>query len=90
MEVKQVAALPEGLEVMGTELIDDVLTITAVSTCLSPRCPLCGSPATRVHRHFTRKVADLLCSRQHVRLFVHVRKCFCDAPTMREKSSWSA
>ena len=31
MEVKPVLALPEGLEVTGIEMIDEVLTITAVS-----------------------------------------------------------
>ena len=31
MEVKQVATLPKGLEVTDIEMLNDVLTITAVS-----------------------------------------------------------
>nr|WP_236038505.1 hypothetical protein [Ktedonobacter robiniae] len=32
MDVKRVAALPEGFAVTGIEIIDEVLTITAIST----------------------------------------------------------
>jgi hypothetical protein len=35
MEVKLALALPEGLEVTKIEMIEDVLTITAVSTLVS-------------------------------------------------------
>ena len=61
-------------------MIDDVLTITAVSTCLHSRCPLCSTPSLRVHSRYTRQVADLPCSGQQVRLLVQVRKCFCQVP----------
>lgn len=47
MVVKLTLALPEGLEVTGMEIIDDVLTITAISTHINPCCPLCGIPAAR-------------------------------------------
>jgi transposase len=85
MKVKQVAALPEGLEVTDIEVIDEVLTITAVSTQLSPCCPLCGTPARRVHSHYTRQITDLPCSGQQVRLLVQVRKCFCEVPDCARK-----
>jgi transposase len=85
MKVKQVAALPEGLEVTDIEAIDEVLTITAVSTQLSPCCPLCGTPARRVHSHYTRQITDLPCSGQQVRLLVQVRKCFCEVPDCARK-----
>ncbi|GHO47545.1 ISL3 family transposase [Ktedonospora formicarum] len=85
MEVKQVAALPERLEVTDIEMVDGVLTIMAVSIQAHPACPLCGEPATRVHSYYTRKVADLPCSGRQVRLFIHVRKCFCDAPDCTRK-----
>ena len=78
MEVKQVAALPERLAVTDMEMIEDMLTITAVSLCLHPCCPLCGKPSTRTHSRSLRQVADLPCSGQQVRLLIHVRKCFCD------------
>ncbi|EFH81224.1 ISL3 family transposase [Ktedonobacter racemifer] len=85
MEVKQVAALPKGLEITDIEMLNDVLTITAVSICPHPLCPLCGKPSTRVHSHYMRQVADLPCGGQQVRLLVRVRKCFCDAPNCARK-----
>ena len=84
-KVKFALALPEGLEVTALEMIDEVLTITAVSTQVHPCCPLCSTQATRVHSHYTRKLADLPCSGQQVRLRVLVRKYFCDVPNCARK-----
>jgi transposase len=85
MKVKPVLALPEGLEVTDIEVIDEVLTITAVSTQVSPCCPLCSTPALRVHSRYTRQITDLPCSGQQVRLLVQVRKCFCQVPDCARK-----
>jgi len=85
MKVKFALALPEGLEVTALEMIDEVLTITAVSTQVHPCCPLCSIQATRVHSHYTRKLADLPCSGQQVRLQVLVHKYFCDVPNCTRK-----
>jgi len=85
MEVKPALALPEGLAVTTIEVIDTVLTITAVSTQISSACPLCGTKATRVHSRYTRQVADLPCSGQQVRLLLQVRKYFCEEPTCVRK-----
>ncbi len=85
MEVKPALALPEGLEVTTIEMIKGVLTITAVSSQLFPCCPLCDTKATRVHSRYTRRLADLPCGGQQVRLLVQVRKCFCDAPNCPRK-----
>src|SRR5450755_3010312 len=85
MKVKPVLALPEGLEVIAIEMIDEVLTITAVSIHVSPCCPLCGTPSLRVHSRYTRQITDLPCSGQQVRLLVQVRKCFCQVPGCARK-----
>jgi transposase len=85
MEVKPTLALPDGLEVRGIEKIDEVLTIMAISTQLSPCCPLCGTPAARVHSRYTRQIADLPCGGQRVRLRILVRKYFCDEKTCARK-----
>jgi len=85
MKVKFALALPEGLEVTAFEMIDEVLTITANSTQVQPCCPLCSTQATREHSHYTRKLADLPCSGQQVRLRVLVRKYFCDVPNCTRK-----
>ena len=45
IKVKPALALPEGLDVIDIEIIDEVLTITAISTQGHPCCPLCGTPA---------------------------------------------
>ncbi|HEY4385565.1 MAG TPA: transposase family protein [Ktedonobacteraceae bacterium] len=79
MEVKRTLALPDGLKLTGIEVIGGMLIITALSTQNTPCCPLCGTPATRVHSRYTRQIADLPCGGQHVRLLVLVRKCFCKA-----------
>ncbi|GHO63939.1 hypothetical protein KSC_028310 [Ktedonobacter sp. SOSP1-52] len=84
-EVKPALALPSSLEVRTIEILDGVLTITAISTQKAPYCPLCGTPAAHVHSRYTRQVADLPCGGQFVRLLVLVRKCFCKEPTCQRK-----
>ena len=66
MKVELILALPEGLEVTNIDVIDGVLTISAVSTHTSACCPLCSSLATRIHGHYTRTIADLPCAGQEV------------------------
>jgi transposase len=85
MEVKPALALPQGLEMTGIEMIDEVLTVTLVSTQMSPCCPLCGTAARRIHSRYTRQIADLPCGGQPLRLLVQVRKCFCEVTTCTRK-----
>src|ERR1700682_2006819 len=85
MEVKPALALPVGLELVGLEQIDNLLTLTVVSTQMSCCCPLCGTKATRVHSRYTRQIADLPCGGQRVRLLLQVRKYFCTEPTCARK-----
>ena len=81
MEMKPALALPAGLEVTALEVMENVLTISAVSTQVHPTCPLCGMSAVRVHSRYTRQVADLPCGGHQVRLRFQVRKYFCDGLT---------
>lgn len=67
------------------EMIDGVLTISAVSTQKSACCPLCSCVGTRVHGHDTRTIADLPCAGQPVQLLVQVRKFFCDVRACTRK-----
>lgn len=85
MEVKPALALPEGLELVGLQSSDGVLTVTVISTQFSPRCPLCGVVARRIHSSYSRQVADLPCGGQPVRLLLQVRKYFCDESTCARK-----
>ncbi|HEX4203017.1 MAG TPA: ISL3 family transposase [Ktedonobacteraceae bacterium] len=85
MEVKSALALPEGLELVGCERSDDVLLVTMTSTQCTPCCPLCGVKAGRVHSRYTRKLTDLPCGGQPVRLLLQVRKYFCETPDCQRK-----
>ncbi len=85
MDVQKAVAFPEGLEVIRMEMMETVLTITAVSTQKNPCCPLCGTPASRVHSRYTRRIADLPCSGQPLRIQLQVRKCFCAVSTCARK-----
>jgi transposase len=85
MEVKQIAAYPKGFAVTEIEIRDGVLAITALSAQVSPHCPLCGTPSTRIPSSYQRQVADLPCSGQRVRVLLHVRKCFCQVSTCKRK-----
>jgi transposase len=81
MEVKLALALSEELEMTGIEISDEVLTIMLVSTQMAPRCP-----ASRcVHSHYMRRMTDLPCGGQRLRLLVQVRKCFCEVSTCARK-----
>lgn len=85
IDVNPALALPDGLELVTFERMDDGLTLHVVSTQESPCCPLCSQPARRVHSHYTRLVADLPCGGQCLRLVLHVRKFFCKATTCTRK-----
>ena len=84
-DMKPVLALSEGFQFVGFEKRDDVLTVTLVSTQISPCCPLCRSAARRVHSWYTRHVADLPCTGQSIRLLIQVRKYFCEESTCPRK-----
>jgi len=85
MKVPVALALPNELAVTEIEIIDEVLTLTAVSMQMYPCCPLCGVSASRVHSHYTRRLTDLPCGGQHVCLLVCVRKLFCEVSTCARK-----
>jgi transposase len=85
MEVKLALALPDGLELVACERIEDLFALTVVSTQEFASCPCCRAPATRVHSHYTRQVADLPCGGQRLHLLLHVRKFFCEAASCVRK-----
>jgi transposase len=85
MKVPVALALPDGLVVTEIEMIDEVLTLTAVSVQIRACCPLCGVCASRVHSHYIRKLTDLSSGGQRVCLLVCVRKFFCQVSTCARK-----
>src|SRR6266699_3415803 len=85
MKVPVALALPDGLVVTEIEMIDEVLTLTAVSVQIRACCPLCSVCASRVHSHYIRKLTDLPSGGQRVCLLVCVRKFFCQVSTCARK-----
>jgi transposase len=60
--------------------IDDTatqITLTVRSTQATATCPLCTTPAHRIHSHYDRTLADLPWAHYRVRLQLWVRKWFC-------------
>lgn len=85
MKIEALLGLPEGLEVAGSDVTDQEITLTVVSTQQNPCCPLCGRSASRVHSQYRRQLTDMSCAGRRVRLILHVRKFFCDEKTCTRK-----
>jgi transposase len=56
------------------------LVLTVAATARTARCPGCGGRSRRVHSRYARTVRDLPWAELPVRLRLHVRRFFCDAP----------
>jgi transposase len=53
------------------------ITLHVRSTQTSAPCPLCATPARRIHSDYTRTLTDLSWAQYRVRLQLRVRKWFC-------------
>src|ERR1051326_678702 len=53
------------------------ITLRVQSTQLSAPCPLCATPARRIHSDYGRTLADLPWAQYRVSLQLRVRKWFC-------------
>ncbi|SRR6266568_5990777 len=56
---------------------DQTLTLSVRSSRITVACPLCTQPSAKIHRRYTRTLADLPCMNTAVRLQVEVRRFFC-------------
>ena len=56
------------------------LVLTCERVTPSAPCPLCGTPAQRIHSRYERTVWDLSVQNVQVLLHLHVRKFYCDQP----------
>src|SRR6266446_9617109 len=61
------------------------ITLLVRSTQTSVPCPLCATPARRIHSRYTRTLADLPWADYRVRLQLRVRKWFCRNRTCRRR-----
>lgn len=62
-----------------------MLYVSLLSTQPVSRYPVCGSPATRIHSRYQRRLADLPSTGQPVHILLSVRKFFCAVPTCSRK-----
>jgi transposase len=68
--------------------VDDAalqITLTVRSTQATAPCPLCATPARRIHSRYTRTLADLPWADYRVRLQLCVRKWFCGQRACRRR-----
>ena len=61
------------------------ITLAVRSTQTTALCPLCTTPARRIHSHYERTLADLPWADYHVRLQLRVRKWFCRSRHCRRR-----
>lgn len=59
---------------------DDSLTLCLLPARAEAGCPLCGVPSQRRHSRYTRHALDLPWRGTTVRLRIHSRRFFCEAP----------
>ncbi|WP_080507291.1 transposase family protein [Rhodopseudomonas palustris] len=70
--------VPPGLAVEGVEYGEAGMTILTHREPARGQCPDCGAGSGRVHSQYIRKLDDLPIGGRGVRLFVRVRRFFCD------------
>jgi transposase len=73
------------LHSLGVIVVPDRITLVAVTVSPQAACPVCGTLASRVHSQYIRSFADLPCLRLPVRLNLHTRRFFCEAPECPRK-----
>jgi transposase len=78
--------LPAPLQVETLTFEDQRLTLDVQVTTPTAPCPTCAQPATRRHSRYRRTLADLPWATVPVRLFLHVRRFFCDTPSCRRQT----
>jgi transposase len=77
------ATLPaeSGVRVDSLAVVEGMVVAVVAATRATVPCPVCGKSASRVHSHYRRTVADLPWQGVPVRLDLHTRRFYCDAPT---------
>jgi transposase len=72
--------VPTGLVFESMVEEDDVLVVTARAADCTAACPLCRTPARRVHSRYMRRVSDLPCTGRRLCLRIEARRLRCEAP----------
>jgi transposase len=85
MEGTALLLLPQELRLIAIERQETGLLIQVHSTQRTCRCPLCGAESDAVHSRYHRRISDLPCAGQPIRLRLSVRKFFCHNPHCARK-----
>ncbi|MFC3691627.1 ISL3 family transposase [Chenggangzhangella methanolivorans] len=72
------ALAPAGLIVDRVTVEADAIEVCVRSPAVIARCPLCSSPARRIHSRYVRRVADLPFGGRPVRLRLTARRFVCE------------
>ena len=70
-------SLSADLCLVEVRLEDEGVTLVLRSSQTTAACPACAQPSTRVHGHYTRRLADLPCQKRPVRVCLEVRRFRC-------------
>ncbi len=70
-----------GVCVDSLAVVEGMVVVAVAATRATVPCPVCGELAARVHSRYRRTVADLPWQGVAVRLDLHTRRFYCDAPT---------
>ena len=70
-------SLSADLCLVDVRLEDEGVTLVLRSSQTTAACPACAQPSTRVHGHYTRRLADLPCQKRPVRVCLEVRRFRC-------------
>jgi transposase len=73
------------LEACAVDATTAQITLRVHATQPTAPCPLCTTPAHRIHSHYERTLADLPWAAYGVRLQLHVRKWFCGNRACRRR-----
>src|SRR5438552_3362316 len=76
---------PRLLHPLGVVVAPDQILLVAVTVSPQAACPVCGTLSSRAHSCYIRSFADLPCLRIPVRLNLHTRRFFGDAPDCPRK-----
>ena len=80
MYVPNLLVIPASLHVSALGRVDTTILIRARTTATTARCPVCTTPAERLHGHDTRTLADVPWGDHAVRIEITVRTYDCDNP----------
>src|SRR5260370_30472852 len=69
--------LPEEMEIVSINAVENELQVCVSSKRLSCPCPRCATFSSGIHSYYRRKPLELPCAGQMVRLELTVKKFFC-------------